>query len=252
MIGIILEQDEITYTEPNFDREWEEAIRYITHPEPEKKLEWGKQKWLDMVKNGKVVSFSEIKDNLGNITDVEDFDNLHWYKVERFLDSYSKKVIELPIAVKLPNGEYDLVAGNTRLTGLRKMGVDPKIWVFDYVKHEIDFGSKELERLYNQMNKVYGRLLMKKHPEVIYVEIVKEDFIRIFGNPEENSYGDISVYTCADFEKGDGFGKITSDLMEEVRLLLTSPLTKHVRRLFVKSLINPSEKCAGKVKYTFD
>jgi hypothetical protein len=47
------------------------------------------------------------------------------------MDSLSRKTFELPIAVKYPNGNYDLIAGNTRVTGLRNKGYDPKIWVFE-------------------------------------------------------------------------------------------------------------------------
>jgi hypothetical protein len=35
----------------------------------------------------------------------------------------------MPIAVKFPDGSYDLVAGNTRIAGLIKNNVDPSIWI---------------------------------------------------------------------------------------------------------------------------
>lgn len=127
----LFEEDQVKYTTPKFDLEWDEAERYVEHPNPQKRISWTKEEWLKKVKNGRVTSFSEIKDKLENITDVEDFENLLPDKIKRFLDAFSKKVIELPIAVKLPNGVYDLIAGNTRLTGLRSKNIDPKIWVFD-------------------------------------------------------------------------------------------------------------------------
>jgi len=68
---------------------------------------------------------------LENVTDPSEFDELLPEKIQRFMDALSKKIIELPIAVKLPNGVYDLIAGNTRVTGLRNKGYDPKIWVFE-------------------------------------------------------------------------------------------------------------------------
>jgi hypothetical protein len=131
VMGIIIESDDIRYTDPNFDTEWGEAERYIQHPNPDKRITWTKDEWLEKVKNGRVVSFSEIEDDLENFSSIEDFEHLVPEKIERFIQSFSNKVIELPIAVKLPNGKYDLIAGNTRLTGLRKNEIDPKIWVFN-------------------------------------------------------------------------------------------------------------------------
>jgi hypothetical protein len=131
VMGIIIESDDIRYTDPNFDVEWGEAERYIQHPNLDKRITWTKYEWLEKVKNGRVVSFSEIEDDLENFSSIEDFEHLVPEKIERFIQSFSNKVIELPIAVKLPNGKYDLIAGNTRLTGLRKNEIDPKIWVFN-------------------------------------------------------------------------------------------------------------------------
>jgi hypothetical protein len=37
----------------------------------------------------------------------------------------------MPIAVKFSDTDYDLVAGNTRLAGLVKKGINPKIWIVD-------------------------------------------------------------------------------------------------------------------------
>jgi hypothetical protein len=129
--GVLKEYvDDLTYTNPNFDSEWGEAERYIEHPNINKRIQWTKEEWLNKVQNGKVIRFSEIK-NLQNISDPTEFKKLFPEKVERFINALSKKEIELPIAVKLPNGTYELVAGNTRVTGLRNKGYDPKIWVFE-------------------------------------------------------------------------------------------------------------------------
>ena len=38
----------------------------------------------------------------------------------------------MSIAVKFSDKDYDLVAGNTRLSGLVKNGIDPKIWIVDF------------------------------------------------------------------------------------------------------------------------
>ena len=130
MMGLIIESDDFEYTEPNFDTEWQEAQRYIEHPNLDKRITWTKEDWLEKVKNGKVMRFSEIP-NLQNISNPEEFEQLFPEKVQRFMDALSRKTFELPIAVKYPNGNYDLIAGNTRVTGLRNKGYDPKIWVFE-------------------------------------------------------------------------------------------------------------------------
>lgn len=113
----------IKYTQPNFEFEWEEANRY---PEFEK---MGEKGWVDVAKKGKPISYSIIKDVLGNVD--LNFKGLEEPKKERFQAAFNKGVIEMPIAVKFKENDYDLVAGNTRLSGLVKNGVDPKIWVVD-------------------------------------------------------------------------------------------------------------------------
>jgi hypothetical protein len=132
------ENKQINYTNPNFNTEWEEAIRY-----PEFK-EMGKDGWLKIANQGKPVSYSSIKDKLGNVD--LDFEGLEEPKKQRFLDAFKKGTIEMPIAVKFSDSDYDLVAGNTRLSGLVKNGVNPKIWVIDISniqekKNKDPFGS---------------------------------------------------------------------------------------------------------------
>jgi len=123
LIDIILEIKQIQYTKPNFEVEWEEAIRY---PEFE---DMGKEKWLEIAKQGKPVAFSKIKNILGNVD--LDFDGLEEPKKERFKQAFEKGVIEMSIVVKFGDTDYDLVAGNTRLSGLVKNGIDPQLWVVD-------------------------------------------------------------------------------------------------------------------------
>lgn len=154
-------KEDVEYTEPNFDTEWGEAERYIEHPDLDKRIEWTKEEWLEKVKNGKVMRFSEI-DNLQNTTDPQEFEELLPDRIERFLSAYSKKVIEMPIAVEYPNGIVDLVAGNTRVTGLRNVGVDPKIWVFklsDSDTHKVE--QNEQQELTERCWKGYTQKGMK-------------------------------------------------------------------------------------------
>ena len=108
---------------PNFDLEWEEAIRY---PEFE---EIGKEKWLDLATCGHLIKYSEIKWILGNVD--LDFDYLETQKKSRFEKAIREGKVELPIVVKFSDQYYDLMSGNTRLAGLVRMGIDPPLWVIE-------------------------------------------------------------------------------------------------------------------------
>ena len=114
---------EIKYTNPNFDAEWQEAVRY---PEFNN---MGKESWIRTARVGQPVSYSSIKDVLGNVD--LNFEDLEEPKKQRFQAAFQKGIIEMPIAVKFSDDDYDLVAGNTRLSGLVKNGIDPKIWIVD-------------------------------------------------------------------------------------------------------------------------
>lgn len=124
LIDILKEIKSIQYTPPNFNYEWEEeAVRY---PEFKK---MGKAKWIEVAKGGYTTQYSKIKDILGNVD--LDFDTLNQAKKERFKQAFEKGKIEIPIVVKFSDNDYDLVAGNTRLAGLVKNGIDPKLWIID-------------------------------------------------------------------------------------------------------------------------
>jgi len=116
-------QHQIKYTQPNFEIEWEEANRY---PEFKK---MGKDNWIKIAKQGKSVLYNSVKDILGNID--LNFKGLEEPKKERFQAAFKKGVIEMPIVVKFNEKDYDLVAGNTRLSGLVNNGINPKIWIVD-------------------------------------------------------------------------------------------------------------------------
>jgi hypothetical protein len=106
---------------PNFDLEWEEAIRY---PEFE---DMGKEKWLELASGGYLIKYSEIKGMLGNVD--LDFDSLEVQKKFRFQRAIREGRVELSIVVKFSDQYYDLMSGNTRLAGLVRMGIDPPLWV---------------------------------------------------------------------------------------------------------------------------
>lgn len=114
---------EIKYTMPNFKFEWKEAIRY-----PELK-QLGKSNWIDIAQRGFIVEYSKIKKFLSN-TDLN-FNNLDTLKKKRFIQSFNRGIIEMPIVLKFSSTDYDLIAGNTRLAGLIKNNIEPKLWVID-------------------------------------------------------------------------------------------------------------------------
>jgi hypothetical protein len=129
LIGEIIH--EIKYSNPNFYNEWEEAERYSEF------VKMGKEEWINIANQGKPVSFSSIKNNLGNVD--LNFNSLEEPKKQRFEDAFNKGTIEMSIAVKFSDDDYDLVAGNTRLAGLVNKRIDPKIWVVDVSKLSENF-----------------------------------------------------------------------------------------------------------------
>lgn len=127
LLDILLENvKDIQYNLPNFENEWEEALRY-----PEF-VDMGKEGWIKKAGEGYSVNYNQIKKVLGNVD--LNFNSLEKSKKERFLKAFSALKVEMPIAVKFSDSDYDLVAGNTRLAGLVSNGVDPKIWIVDLSK----------------------------------------------------------------------------------------------------------------------
>ena len=133
------ENSNIKYTNPNFNTEWEEAERYTEF------VEMGKEEWIKIANQGAPVSYSSIKDKLGNVD--LNFDGLELPKKKRFIDAFNKGTIEMPIAVKFSGNDYDLVAGNTRLSGLVKQGVNPKIWIVDISKQTLNENASYKEHI---------------------------------------------------------------------------------------------------------
>ena len=115
------------YSKPNFKEEWSEALRYR---EFEK---MGEKKWLETAsKNFEITNYNSIKNVLGNVD--LDYDTLEDDKKKRFEEAFKKGDVEIPMAVKFSDNDYDLIAGNTRLAGLIKKGINPKLWVVDLSK----------------------------------------------------------------------------------------------------------------------
>jgi len=116
---------EIKFWGPDFENEWEEAIRY-----PD--LFPDKETWFSKVKSGQEMTVT-CDMNIQN-TDfcwAGESEPLHPGKVKGVEKQIASGKVELPIVMK-HNGQYELIGGNTRLVGLSKKGLPTKAWVFDY------------------------------------------------------------------------------------------------------------------------
>ena len=135
------------YTKPNLNREWNEARRYSFL----KKM--GKKAWVEFAsKNFQILNYESIKDQLGNVD--LDYENLDKDKKIRFERDFKKGVIEIPIAVKIYEDYYDLVGGNTRLAGLIKNNINPKLWVIDATdKIDVEDPIEESKNIMKKENK---------------------------------------------------------------------------------------------------
>ena len=132
------------YTKPNLEEEWMEALRYR---EFEK---MGKKAWMHYAsKNYTITNFEEIEDVLNNVN--LDYDSLEEEKKERFEKAFKNGEIEIPIAVKFKDDDYDLLGGNTRLAGLITKGINPKLYVIDMTKkNKPSRGSMEIQHNENE------------------------------------------------------------------------------------------------------
>lgn len=137
--GSLSEEDvDIKFIKPNFEREFDEVKRYREFKGLSKK------EWIDLAKDGSITTFEKIKKNLGNID--LDFEKLDKEKRARFQAAFKNKRIEAPIVVKFKENDYDLLGGNTRLAGLVRKGMNPKLWLIDMSKSK-KMQTTEAEKL---------------------------------------------------------------------------------------------------------
>ena len=126
----------LTYRVPNFDYEWEEAVRY-----PEfKKL--GKHDWIDLATKGREVTITSAKDiNNTDANKPDSFKKLNKDKQKRTLAQIESGTVEMPIVAKYPDGYKELLGGNTRLTALMAKNGKATIWMFDVPEDILDESS---------------------------------------------------------------------------------------------------------------
>jgi hypothetical protein len=113
----------------------------------------GKEAWIEFASNNSnILNYESIKDQLGNVD--LDYENLDEEKKKRFERDFNRGVIEIPIAVKIYDDYYDLVGGNTRVAGLIKNNINPKIWVIDATDNiDADDSIEESKNIMKKENK---------------------------------------------------------------------------------------------------
>ena len=118
----------ISYADPQFDVEWEEANRY---PYLEK---LGTEGWEELAKTGRAVRVTtDSVKKIGNTgaDGSESLDDLEPEKVARLKQAMDSGTVEMPIVVKQPDGSLELIAGNTRLIGLISTQGEAQVWLVD-------------------------------------------------------------------------------------------------------------------------
>ena len=127
-LGMTESENSITYTNPNFDTEWGEAKRYKEF------RNIGKDKWIDLAKQGSVVDYdTETVKKIKNTEagDVKDWDKIDPVRKKRVEKQLKTGKIELPIVASYSDGWLELVGGNTRLTAAIRTTGKGKVWQFD-------------------------------------------------------------------------------------------------------------------------
>ena len=118
----------VSYANPQFDVEWEEANRY---PYLEK---LGTEGWEELAKTGRAVRVTtDSVKKIGNTgaDGSESLDDLEPEKVARLKQAMDSGTVEMPIVVKQPDGSLELIAGNTRLIGLISTQGEAQVWLVD-------------------------------------------------------------------------------------------------------------------------
>lgn len=111
----------IKFANPNFDFEWNEAVKI-----PEFN-DMGKKTWQEFAKTGQKIKFSQISNKTKNPISTQ----IDPVKKQRFEKAYEKGVVEMPIIVKLSEDDYDVLAGKTRINQLLKKHIDADVWLID-------------------------------------------------------------------------------------------------------------------------
>ena len=118
----------LQFVPPNAEIEWKEAERYPEFAEA------GEQTWVKSLESGKKELWNSLEDVTNFQSDVEE---LNPEKIKRVIEKIKQGTIELPIVGRWPNGEYELIAGNTRIALLLRLGITPHVWVIDFPSEKV-------------------------------------------------------------------------------------------------------------------
>jgi hypothetical protein len=119
-------EDTVKYSIPNFEYEWEEALRY---PEFQK---IGKEAWIELASKGRAVTIrSAASINNTDAADPKSFALLDKDKQSRALTQLKSGTVEMPIVAVYSDGWKELVGGNTRLTAMLAQNGEATVWQFD-------------------------------------------------------------------------------------------------------------------------
>jgi len=195
-----LEESKINFTMPNFDYEWGEANRYPEY----RKL--GKEEWIKLAKTGKAVDVdNRMANDIENTEAGEEhrydyWDGLVKAKRDRFTKALSSGQIELPIIARYSDGYLELVAGNTRLTGMMRELGRAKAWVYDVPDEVADleesYTREELPQIRNKhLENIDHEIVFLNIDEVVPVqkERVMENFKRQVDRLIEGKYSPVIV-----------------------------------------------------------
>lgn len=194
------------YIKPNFDEEWMEAQRY---PEFE---EMGYEGWLDIAQNGfYITNYKKIKDVLHNIN--LDYDSLEKDKRKRFEEAFKMGIIEIPIVIKFSDDDYDLLGGNTRLAGLIKNGINPKLWVVDLTEKKNDL-TDLINMAHDDITRTKGKDYSPDvHELQKWIDMNLNETEKLKGGLSDNmSLGDIAVKHKVDIKD------ITNQFLQGVKV----------------------------------
>ena len=124
-------EENVSFVKPQFDVEWGEATRYPFL------YKLGQQGWEELAKTGKAITVTKnsVK-KIGNTgaDGSETLDDLEPDKVARLKKAMKSGTVEMPIVMKQPNGELELIGGNTRLIGLINTVGKATVWYIDASK----------------------------------------------------------------------------------------------------------------------
>ena len=181
---------DVIYTKPNLENEWEEAARY-----PEF-VRIGKEDWIKLAQAGKAVTIKSAKgiDNT-DAANLDSFKLLNKDKQARALSQIKQGSVEMPIVAVYPDGRKELIGGNTRLTAtLAKYGKST-LWAFK-VPDEVARLSENFANGHNRVDfkKNLLTILQQKYPDIEFniqsdrVESADGELIVIADTADQGSY----------------------------------------------------------------